>query len=97
LFCIDSSSGSGAAQSEEEALRAQIAKLEPDARDALEERSSLVWQVRHPSYQALWVDQFTQKPEAYSQENRHNQRFSFDSRGSSSIPSTQLLGPMLVI
>jgi cell division protein FtsB len=41
------------AQSEEEALRAQIAKLEQDAKDALEERSSLVWQVRYSNYQSF--------------------------------------------
>jgi hypothetical protein len=53
--------GSGVAQSEEEALRAQIAKLEQDARDALEERSSLVWQVRHICQLSGLVDCVTQK------------------------------------
>lgn len=43
-------------QSEEEALRAQIAKLEQDAREALEERSSLVWQVRYRSYPSFWIN-----------------------------------------
>jgi hypothetical protein len=62
LFCIDlSSTGAGVAQSEEEALRAQIAKLEQDARDALDERSSLVWQVRHIFQLSGLVDKLTQR------------------------------------